>query len=164
MIERLEKLVELKAGGVRKAFASKIGVGQQTFNNYMNGTRSVTLEVINSTLNTFPELSAEWLIRGEGEMLISDNLPKFHGEETDAELELHAEIARKEIEIQKLTDEINRIKHEYIRLESLKDYFENRCDEQAETIHTLRDELSKYTPKDTQEKEKILSDTQILNK
>ena len=104
MIERLEKLVELKAGGVRKSFASKIGVGQQAFNNYMNGTRSVTLEVINSTLNTFPELSAEWLIRGEGEMLISDNLPKFHGEETDAELELHAEIARKEIEIQKLTD------------------------------------------------------------
>ena len=115
---------------------------------------AVTIDTVNAVLSVYPDVSAEWLIRGEGEMLISDNLPKFHGEETDAELDLHAEIARKEIEIQKLTDEINRIKHEYIRLESLKDYFENRCDEQAETIHTLRDELSKYTTNDTQEKRK----------
>lgn len=146
MIKRLEKLVELKAGGVRKTFASKIGIGQQAFNNYMNGTRSVTLDVINSTLNNFPELSAEWLIRGEGEMFISDNLPKFHGEETDAELDLHAEIARKERELALLKEEYEKLKIDYIRLESLKDYLENRCNEQSDIIHELRSELAIFAP------------------
>lgn len=153
VIKRFETLIASTEGNPT-AFSKRIGVAQTTLSNQLRSTKGISTDVISQTLNAFPEVSAEWLIRGEGEMLISDNLPKFHGEETDAELELHAEIARKEIEIQKLTDEINRIKHEYIRLESLKDYFENRCDEQAETIHTLRDELCKYTTKDTQEKRK----------
>ena len=39
-----------------------------TFNNYMLGKRKPSLELAVAILRTFPDVSAEWLMRGEGTM------------------------------------------------------------------------------------------------
>lgn len=50
------------------AFAQTIGISQTTVNNYFLGNRKLSLELITNTLTAFPSLSAEWLLRGEGNM------------------------------------------------------------------------------------------------
>jgi transcriptional regulator with XRE-family HTH domain len=54
------------------AFANAIGIPQSTLNQQLNGRNGknigVQISVITATLSAYPDLSAEWLLRGEGEM------------------------------------------------------------------------------------------------
>ena len=54
------------------AFANAIGVPQSTLNQQLNGRNGknigVQISVITAVLATYPDLSAEWLLRGEGGM------------------------------------------------------------------------------------------------
>ena len=65
IIERLQILIEAKCGsrGV-KAFAESIGIGQTTLNNYLLRKRELGLKAVEAVLNTYPDVSAEWLLRG----------------------------------------------------------------------------------------------------
>lgn len=92
IVERLRLLIEDK-GYNPKTFAEKIGMAQRTINNYVNG-RFPSYEAIHAILHTFPDVSAEWLMRGEGEMYICDGLPGFRGDETEDEENVHAALAR----------------------------------------------------------------------
>ncbi len=86
IVQRILDLVNDKAKSKRD-FAALIGMEQVTFNNYMIGKRGLSYEVVDAILRTFPEVSAEWLLRGSGEMLKdtqsspsaanSDTEPKF---------------------------------------------------------------------------------------
>lgn len=51
--------------------ASIIGIPQTTVSGYTTGKRKVSLAFALAVLEHFPELSAEWLLRGEGEMFKS---------------------------------------------------------------------------------------------
>lgn len=137
MVERVLKLIETKTYGNEKDFALQIGIKQQTINNYTKGKRTVSLDAIIAILTAYEDVSAEWLLRGKGEMLISDNLPKFHGEETDAELDVHAELSRK-------TAELEELKLQVLRLEAQKDYLQERNDDLVVSCRMLQDELNKY--------------------
>lgn len=57
-----------------RAFAIKCGIKQNTFSNQLNGARELSLATINAILITFEDISSDWLLRGKGEMLISDSL------------------------------------------------------------------------------------------
>lgn len=103
----------------------------------VNGGASITCETILRFIDVFPDVSAEWLLRGKGEMLISDNLPKFHGEETDTELDVHAELTRK-------TAELEELKLQVLRLDAQKDYLQERNDDLVVSCRMLQDELNKY--------------------
>lgn len=72
MIERVTDVVKLKAKSVRE-FAESIGVKQVTLNQQLNGDRKLSLDTISAILNSFEDISAEWLLRGEGEMYKSEN-------------------------------------------------------------------------------------------
>lgn len=65
-----QRLNEIKnyynLSGVR--FADKVGKVKNTFANYLNGSRPIPTDVIVDILNTFPDLSADWLLRGKGDM------------------------------------------------------------------------------------------------
>ena len=50
------------------SFSKKIGMGQVTVNHYFLGSRKLSFELVYKTLDSFPELSAEWLMRGNGDM------------------------------------------------------------------------------------------------
>lgn len=71
IIERIKELIAHKEMS-ETAFSKIIGVSQRTLNNYMNG-RTPSLEVIDALLSAFPEVSAEWLLRGGGDMLKSSS-------------------------------------------------------------------------------------------
>ena len=98
----------------------------------VNGGASITYDTIIRFLEIFSEVSAEWLLRGKGEMLISDNLPKFHGEETDTELDVHAELTRK-------TAELEELKLQVLRLDAQKDYLQERNDDLVVSCRMLQD-------------------------
>lgn len=104
IVERLRLLIEDK-GYNPKTFAEKIGMAQRTINNYVNG-RFPSYEAIHAILHTFPDVSAEWLMRGEGEMYICDGLPGFRGDETEDEENVHVALARCRGEL-KLAEEEN---------------------------------------------------------
>lgn len=68
MISRIKELIE-HSGLSARAFALKCGIKDNTFSNQLNGVRDVSLNTITSILLTFENISAEWLIRGEGDMI-----------------------------------------------------------------------------------------------
>lgn len=71
IVQRIMHLVNDKAKSIRN-FAFVIGMPERTINTYIKTGRTPSLEVIDAILRTFPDISAEWLIRGEGSMLKSE--------------------------------------------------------------------------------------------
>ncbi len=70
ILQRLKEVVTYSKLSIR-AFAIKCGISQTTLDKQIKGLRSVSIETIMSVLYGFPEISAEWLMRGEGQMLHS---------------------------------------------------------------------------------------------
>lgn len=68
MIQRLKTFIHYTSLTDR-AFAQQCGIAQNTMSYYLSGQRKPSFEAVEKILQSFPELSAEWLIRGEGEML-----------------------------------------------------------------------------------------------
>lgn len=80
IINRIQELVDAKTeSNSKRSFASIIGVPERTFSTYLKTGRTPSLEVIDAILVAFPDVSAEWLLRGEGEMykseMVEDNTP-----------------------------------------------------------------------------------------
>lgn len=67
MIERVIDIIKLKAKSVRE-FADSVGIKQVTLNQQLNGDRKLSLDTVLSILNSFEDISAEWLLRGVGSM------------------------------------------------------------------------------------------------
>ena len=62
VIQRIKEFCTNK-GYSENDLAKLIGMGQKTVNNYMNGSRKISYEFIESFTRTF-ELSANWLMHG----------------------------------------------------------------------------------------------------
>lgn len=137
MVERVLKLIETKTYGNEKDFALQIGIKQQTINNYTKGKRTVSLDAIIAILTAYEDVSAEWLLRGKGEMILTDNMPTFTGEETETEENL-------KIELSKIEAELQEYKLQNLRLEAQKDYLQERNDDLVVSCRMLQDELNKY--------------------
>lgn len=84
--------------------AKKIGMPQPTVNNYFLGNRDISLKLVVGILNAFPTLSADWLLRGVGEMYRKTDIDTF----SEMVIAKH----EKEKEAEKLTEEIARLKEE----------------------------------------------------
>lgn len=70
IIQRIKALIVYEFGERgENAFAKKIGIPQVSLNNYTRGRRKLRLEVIEAVIQAFPNISAEWLLRGEGSMI-----------------------------------------------------------------------------------------------
>lgn len=99
ILQRIKVLIEAKGCSVN-SFAKKIGIGQTTLNTYLKLDRYPAYETLYAILHTFPDVSAEWLMRGEGEMYICEGLPKFRGDETESEEDLHVALAKCRAELE----------------------------------------------------------------
>ena len=71
MISRIKEIITYYSLSNR-AFAIKCGLKDNTFINQLNGVREVSLNTINAILLSFEDISAEWLLRGKGQMLLSE--------------------------------------------------------------------------------------------
>lgn len=101
MIERIIKFIE-STGLSEQKFAESMGVKQQTLNNYTRGINKFPLSFIERMVEIYPDLSSEWLLRGEGPMLKSDTPYKEETEtlkkflkQTDALLAIRDERIRR---------------------------------------------------------------------
>lgn len=68
--ERIEKFVKHTKMSVRK-FASECGLKQPTLDKHIRGTADPNAVTLTGIAKRFPELSLEWLLLGEGDMLKS---------------------------------------------------------------------------------------------
>jgi DNA-binding XRE family transcriptional regulator len=57
-------------------FAEEIGVQRSSISHIISGRNKPSLDFITKIKSTFPKFEWNWLITGEGEMLISDKLPE----------------------------------------------------------------------------------------
>ena len=53
------------------AFSKQIDIAQPTLNRQITGENAMSLATVESLLKHFPDISAEWLLRGKGEMMVS---------------------------------------------------------------------------------------------
>ena len=116
MISRIKEIIAY-SGLSDRAFAIKCGVAQNTLNRQLNGVRELSLVTVNAILGTFEDISTEWLLRGKGEMLISEAIKKDESTEritrlVDTIATLQGTINEQMITNQLRTDENKKLKGE----------------------------------------------------
>ena len=83
ILTRLKEIVAYSGMSIR-ALAIRSGIPQKTLDNQIKGLRGISIETVVSILQAYPEISAEWLLRGNGEMLIrkednSEDIARIRG-------------------------------------------------------------------------------------
>lgn len=79
------------------ALSKEVNLKQNTLNGQLNGTAPLSFITISALITQYPELSAEWLLRGEGQMEKTDS---------PADLELQAVCVNQAKEIYRLKQRI----------------------------------------------------------
>lgn len=67
--KRFSQIREYFCSGDNKLFASKIGEKEQNLSSICTGSRPVGLTAIMKLLEAFPEVDANWLLLGKGDMI-----------------------------------------------------------------------------------------------
>ena len=113
----------------------------------INNDAAITIDTISVVLTSFPEVSAEWLLRGKGEMILSDNLPPIVGDESENDLNTHAMLAQAKGEIDTLIREITKLKEKALKQEGTiewqKDFISELIAEKVELEKKLPQENKK---------------------
>lgn len=76
IVQRIREFADVYEMSVT-ALSKKINIVQTTLNRQLKGdTASIPVGTIEAILHCFPNLSAEWLLRGEGEMIKGESEAK----------------------------------------------------------------------------------------
>ena len=75
LVDRINKIREYK-GLTSKALACEIDMKYSTMNNYLNGKQMPTAELLCRILSKYLDISAEWLMRGDGAMIRKESQEK----------------------------------------------------------------------------------------
>ena len=121
MITRIKEVIAL-SGLSDRAFAIKCGIKQNTLSRQLGGVSEVSASTINAILDNYEEISAEWLLRGKGSMLLQK-------EETEPGMDklksivytianLQDEINEKTMLTQRLLEENQKLKGELAMLKN----------------------------------------------
>lgn len=82
ILNRIRKAMQ-QYGLSERAFAIEIGLTPQSFNNQMRGQNALNLDTILGILSTYDDISANWLIKGEGSMYIGDVIENNNTQRVD---------------------------------------------------------------------------------
>lgn len=72
VLQRIKEVYAIKATSETQ-FAKQIGANQKTINQQFKGERALSLDTILLISSAFEDVSLEWLLRGEGNMLKQNN-------------------------------------------------------------------------------------------
>ncbi len=72
MLTRLHQYVQFKKLSLNQ-FELSLEVSHGSISNAIKNNKGIGSKVIQKILDTYPELSAEWLLRGSGSMLLNNN-------------------------------------------------------------------------------------------
>ena len=81
--QRIKYILDKKSISVN-ALAKQISVAQATLNPQLRGDRTLAANIVEKILISFPDVSAEWVMRGNGNMLLSDNVTSLAKSKDDA--------------------------------------------------------------------------------
>ena len=144
--ERFKDIICAKASSLT-AFSADIGISQSTLSSQFNSKSGIQVPVITATLKRYSDISAEWLFRGKGEMILSDNLPPILGDETENDLTTHVKLAHATKEINLLYQEIAALKEKILKqagcIEWQKDFISELIAEKTELEKKVPNESKK---------------------
>lgn len=116
-------------GETKNSLANKCGMAPQTFWRYVNGDNKITVSLIESLLEVFPDLSAEWLLRGEGEKYKTDVPHEGDSEEIE---DLRIELTKVHAERDELRQVVEDLKRQAKEWRESDEYKQTIADLQAE--------------------------------
>lgn len=70
MKDRIEQIIEYY-GMTPSQFADTIGVQRPTLHHILSGRNNASLDIVSKIRSAFPEVSIDWIISGDGQMLRS---------------------------------------------------------------------------------------------
>jgi transcriptional regulator with XRE-family HTH domain len=73
MIERLQKIMD-HAGVTPNKFAAMLGIQRSAISHIMSGRNNPSLTLVQKILKCYPDISADWLLFGDGNMLKNNNI------------------------------------------------------------------------------------------
>ena len=116
---RIREII-LSAGITDSAFAKRIGVTQSVIASMFQRGTEPSAKVLTSILLTYEDISAEWLLRGKGQMLLSEVTPDPNIEQmkrlVDTITTLQGIITEQTKTNQLLTEELKKAKGELTML------------------------------------------------
>lgn len=114
--DRISEFIITQSLSVR-AFANVCGIHQATLDKQLKGLRDVSLDTVMKIASAYPNVSAEWLLRGEGSMSKLDivnqadeRVAKF----TASMREMSVIIDEKQAIIESLQAEIEKLKKQHV--------------------------------------------------
>ena len=144
--ERFKEIINAKASSIT-SFASEIGISQSTLSSQFNSKSGIQIPVVTAALKRYSDISAEWLLRGKGEMILTDNLPPILGDESENDLNTHAMLAQAKGEIDILVQEVAKLKEKIIKQEGCiewqKDFISELIAEKTELEKKIPNESKK---------------------
>ena len=72
VLQRIRQFMKKENISIRE-LSKRFDMSESTLGGKLNGSNKVDLKVVSLILGDFPDLSAEWLLRGEGDMYKSQN-------------------------------------------------------------------------------------------
>ena len=112
--KRIVQFLEDEKGTSVSAFAKSKGENQSKMTKQIKNSTAISLYTILLLIEEYPDLSAEWLLRGNGDMLISqqqhETLTGEIRDDTETIAALKETIAAQKIAIAALTDEVHVLK------------------------------------------------------
>ena len=119
-------------------FAKMIGSNQKTINQQLRGERSISLDTISKILSSFEDISSEWLLRGEGDMLKPQPTSPYLESKTNKTSAPH-QIETKNINIDLQGEQINSKKTIEVLIKVIETY-QTRMDDLLNVVEVLKDE------------------------
>ena len=89
MITRIRRIIEAESL-TRSDFAKKIEMSKYTLDGYLDGKNKPALALAEGILRAYPDISAEWLMRGEGSMY------RGNGSTINYEINAHSQVNKGE--------------------------------------------------------------------
>ena len=90
VLQRVKELSDIMGYKSETKFAEAIGIKQRTLNQQLTGLRALSLDTVLAILSSFDGLSAEWLLRGRGEVMEEDNMKNAMGDMLTKLEDLHS--------------------------------------------------------------------------
>lgn len=119
-------------------FAKMIGSNQKTINQQLRGERSISLDTISKILSSFENISSEWLLRGEGDMLKPQPTSPYLESKTNKTSAPH-QIETKNINIDLQGEQIDSKKTIEVLIKVIETY-QTRMDDLLNVVEVLKDE------------------------
>ena len=118
-------------------FAKMIGSNQKTINQQLRGERSISLDTISKILSSFEDISSEWLLRGEGDMLKPQPTSPYLESKTNKTSAPH-QIETKNINIDLQGEQIDSKKTIEVLIKVIETY-QTRMDDLLNVVEVLKD-------------------------